>query len=57
MSLLGGSKSDTGSFFYKPTILTDIKPDMECFRDEIFGPVISIVRFKNEDVITLVVIL
>ena len=48
---LGGSPSaEHGSLFYKPTILTDIKPGMEIYSEEIFGPVISIVRFKEEEV-------
>jgi len=47
---LGGSPSaEHGSLFYKPTILTDIKPGMEIYSEEIFGPVISIVRFKEEE--------
>lgn len=46
--VLGGSKDDKGDLFYKPTILTDINSSMECFHEEIFGPVISIIRFKEE---------
>jgi acyl-CoA reductase-like NAD-dependent aldehyde dehydrogenase len=48
--IMGGIKSDKGDLFYKPTILSDITPSMECFKDEIFGPVVSLVRFKTEEV-------
>ena len=31
-------------FFYGPTLLDQVPRDMECYRDEIFGPVLSVVR-------------
>ena len=34
-------------FFVGPTIVDDVKPDMEVYRDEIFGPVLSVVRVDN----------
>lgn len=36
-------------FFINPTVFTDVKPDMRIFREEIFGPCVSIVRFKTEE--------
>jgi acyl-CoA reductase-like NAD-dependent aldehyde dehydrogenase len=36
-------------WFYEPTILTGISPDMDIFREECFGPVASICRVKNFD--------
>ena len=42
-------------FFVGPTIFDNVKPDMEIASQEIFGPVISIVRAKNlDEVIELV---
>lgn len=41
-------KKLTGNF-YPPTILTDINSEMEIFKTEIFGPVIAIIQFENED--------
>ena len=41
-----------GSFegnFYKPTVLTQVAPGMRCFDEEVFGPVASVVEFKDED--------
>ncbi len=34
-------------FFVGPTLLDDVTPDMETYHDEIFGPVLQIVRAKN----------
>lgn len=47
--ILGGSKHEIGDLFYKPTIISDMQEDMECFKEEIFGPVISIKKFETED--------
>lgn len=35
--------------FYRPTVLTDVKPGMRSFDEEVFGPVTSIVTFRTED--------
>ena len=34
--------------FYKPTVLVDVTPDMPVFREEIFGPVVSITSFGTD---------
>ena len=50
---LGGSKDDRDEgFFYMPTILTDVTPEMRISREETFGPVapITIVENYNEAV-------
>jgi aldehyde dehydrogenase (NAD+) len=47
--ILGGEKRSGKGFFIDPTIFTDIRPDMKIVREEIFGPVLSIGRFKTED--------
>jgi succinate-semialdehyde dehydrogenase/glutarate-semialdehyde dehydrogenase/succinyl-CoA reductase len=46
--LLGGSKIDRKGFFYKPTILTNIKPNMRIANEETFGPVAPITIVENE---------
>jgi len=46
--LLGGSEIDGKGFFYQPTILTDIKPDMRIAKEETFGPVAPITIVENE---------
>jgi malonate-semialdehyde dehydrogenase (acetylating) / methylmalonate-semialdehyde dehydrogenase len=40
---------DAGGAFVGPTILTDVRPDMEAAREEIFGPVLSIVHVESLD--------
>lgn len=45
---LGGGKSDIGDNFINPTVLTNVTPDMRVFREEIFGPVAGVIRFKTE---------
>ncbi len=36
-------------YFVKPTVFADVTPDMTIFKEEIFGPVLSIVPFNDED--------
>ena len=35
-------------FFIEPTVFTDVTPSMRIFREEIFGPVVVVTRFKTE---------
>ena len=42
----GGSR--IGTRFYTPTVLADVTPDMLCAREETFGPVAPVFRFKTE---------
>ncbi len=46
--LLGGKKKGGKGFFYEPTILTNVKPDMRIAREETFGPVAPITVVENE---------
>jgi aldehyde dehydrogenase (NAD+) len=36
-------------YYIKPTVFADVTPDMTIYREEIFGPVLSIMPFDNED--------
>lgn len=45
----GRARPDLGPFFFEPTVLTDVAPDMKCFAEETFGPVVSIYRFSTDD--------
>lgn len=49
--LYGGGQPDDqpGEYFFEPTIFTDIDNEMEIARDEIFGPVASVIRFSEEE--------
>ena len=46
--LLGGSEVDGEGYFYKPTILTNVKPNMRIAKEETFGPVAPITIVENE---------
>ncbi|MGI9568118.1 MAG: NAD-dependent succinate-semialdehyde dehydrogenase [Nitrosopumilus sp.] len=46
--LLGGSKVDGKGFFYKPTILTNVKSNMRIANEETFGPVAPITIVESE---------
>jgi betaine-aldehyde dehydrogenase len=37
-----------GGYFIEPTILRDCTDDMDCVREEIFGPVMSVLTFADE---------
>ena len=44
----GGRVGDRG-YFVEPTVFSDVQDSMKIAREEIFGPVMSIIRFKNLD--------
>jgi succinate-semialdehyde dehydrogenase/glutarate-semialdehyde dehydrogenase len=46
--LTGGGIDPAGPLFYRPAVLGDVTPGMEITREEIFGPVASLVRFDTE---------
>ncbi len=47
--LTGGSRVEGRGTFYEPTVVTGVRAGSEILRQEIFGPVLSIVRFRDED--------
>ena len=47
--VLGGKKDQGQGFYYSPTILTDVKPGMPAYDDELFGPVASIIEVNDEE--------
>ena len=53
-ALVGGARHPLGGTYYTPTILTGVSAEMDIAREEIFGPVAPLFRFKTEaDVIAL----
>lgn len=46
---VGGKRHALGRTFYEPTVLTGTTPDMLIFREETFGPVAPVFRFKTEE--------
>ncbi len=45
----GGGRSELGQCFVQPTVLTDVDKDMRVFREEIFGPIAPIFKFRTEE--------
>ena len=45
----GGSRLGEKGFFIQPTIFTEVKDEMAIAREEIFGPVLSILKFSDMD--------
>lgn len=52
--LSGGKRMDRKGYFVEPTIFSDVREDMRIVREEIFGPVVTITKFKTvEDVLAM----
>ncbi|MET0207750.1 MAG: aldehyde dehydrogenase [Burkholderiaceae bacterium] len=51
--ILGGDiapmPAGANGYFVQPTIFTDVRPDMRIAQEEVFGPVLSIIRFKTDE--------
>ncbi|HEY8066210.1 MAG TPA: NAD-dependent succinate-semialdehyde dehydrogenase [Methylosinus sp.] len=47
--LTGGARHALGGTFFSPTVLFDVRPDMQIFEEEIFGPVAAITPFADEE--------
>lgn len=45
----GGGQHSLGGTFLQPTVLTGVNPQMRIFREEVFAPVVPVVRFSGED--------
>ncbi|KAJ7708132.1 aldehyde dehydrogenase [Mycena rosella] len=45
---IGGERHGTEGYFIKPTIFTDVTPEMKIVREEIFGPVGVVIKFTDE---------
>jgi succinate-semialdehyde dehydrogenase / glutarate-semialdehyde dehydrogenase len=46
--LVGGKRHALGGRFFEPTVLTDVTPQMAVAREETFGPVAPLFRFRSE---------
>jgi acyl-CoA reductase-like NAD-dependent aldehyde dehydrogenase len=44
----GGERVDPG-YFYTPTLLTEVDPDSEIAQEEVFGPVLAVIAFDDDD--------
>ena len=46
-AVTGGSRAGDKGYFVKPTVLTNTNPNMKVVQEEIFGPVVTAIPFKN----------
>jgi 1-pyrroline dehydrogenase len=47
--LTGGERLDRAGFYYKPTVVSEPAQDSEIVQKEVFGPVVTVQRFTDED--------
>lgn len=47
--LLGGEKRNAKGYWVDPTVFAETRPDMKIVKEEIFGPVLALSRFKTEE--------
>ncbi|MFJ7362653.1 aldehyde dehydrogenase family protein [Peribacillus frigoritolerans] len=45
----GGQRGNKNGYYFTPTIFGDVTNEMTIAREEIFGPVVSVIRFKDEE--------
>ena len=46
---MGGKKIDGPGYFYEATVLTNVDPDSEIAQEEVFGPVLAVIAYDDED--------
>jgi betaine-aldehyde dehydrogenase len=46
---IGGSRQGESGFFYSPTVVSGLQQDDEVIQDEIFGPVITVQQYSDEE--------
>ena len=49
LCLLGGQIPDSKGAYYPPTVLTNVKPGMPAYDEELFGPVAAIISVADEE--------
>ena len=47
--ICGGNRAEREGFFVEPTVFADVTDDMTIAREEIFGPVLSVLTFETEE--------
>jgi acyl-CoA reductase-like NAD-dependent aldehyde dehydrogenase len=47
--LTGGERIEGPGFFYRPSVITDLGQDSEIVQHEVFGPVVTVQRFEDDD--------
>jgi acyl-CoA reductase-like NAD-dependent aldehyde dehydrogenase len=47
--ITGGKRIDRNGYYFEPTVLTDVNHSMRVMREESFGPVIGIMKVKDDE--------
>ncbi|TMD83937.1 MAG: gamma-aminobutyraldehyde dehydrogenase [Chloroflexi bacterium] len=47
--LVGGARVPGRGYFYQPSLVTDVKQDSEIVQKEVFGPVVTVQRFNDDN--------
>jgi aldehyde dehydrogenase (NAD+) len=47
--VIGGHRLDRKGWFVHPTVLAEVTPDMRLYQEEIFGPVVAVTPFDDDD--------
>jgi len=45
----GNARADLGPFFHEPTVVAEVTPEMDLYREETFGPLVAIYPYTNVD--------
>ena len=48
-TVTGGHKLNRPGWFFEPTVFDDVTPDMNIANEEVFGPVLSVQQFRNDE--------
>jgi acyl-CoA reductase-like NAD-dependent aldehyde dehydrogenase len=48
-ALTGGHRGTGDGYFFEPTVLVDVTPDMTCMTEETFGPTLPIVKVRDQE--------
>lgn len=48
----GGARADMPGYFFKPTVFAGVRDDMTIMREEIFGPVLAVTTYEDQDELT-----
>ena len=48
-AIIGGNRHALGGTFFEPTVLADVTPAMDIAQEEIFGPVVTLIRFHSDE--------
>ena len=47
--VIGGHRLDRTGYFVHPTVMTEVRSDMRLYQEEIFGPVVAVTPFDDDD--------